>query len=290
MSGSEWLWIYVLQPDFMQAMALSAGIFILTLERKPGWKLRFALCLAGCFAAGGIMNCFYSQFENGWLIGNSAGRFLFLSAFLLLPLAAAYLMFRLCTRLNPADALYATACAYAVQHTEFCLSIILGSSWLERSWLLILRNWLLLSVVLAVCCFGIVRRLQSGGHYGVSRGRAVTVALIMFIIGLLLNYPLRTIPGLRDSMAYALCLAYDFFSCQFLLWMQIGQRREIQLAASAEAERRLRMQMQEQYQLSEKTIGIINRKCHDLKHQIAALRLVTTQSERDRSISEIEQS
>lgn len=290
MNPLELLGRYFFQPDFMQAMALCTGAFILTLERRTHWLRRYLIALAGALLAGGFMSIFYGQFENGWLLEDPVNRFLFLGVFLLLPLAGAYLIFRACTELSRADALYATACAYAVQHTQFCLSIIAADLWKAGFWLSALRNWLLLFGVLILGHFAIIKRLPSGGHYGVSRARALTVAGIMLTIGLVLNYPLRTIPNLRDSLAYALCLAYDLFSCQFLLWLQMGQRREIQLAASAEAERRLWMQMQDQYQLSEETIGIINRKCHDLKHQIAGLRLVTSQSERDKSIAEIEQS
>lgn len=290
MNPLELLAWYFLQPDFMQAMTLCTGAFLLTLERRSHWLGRYLIALAGCFLAGGFMSIFYGQFENGWLLDNQVRRFLFLGVFLLLPLTAAYLIFRACASLSRADAVYATACVYAIQHTEFCLSMIVADIWKAGFWLSVLRNWLLLFGVLALSYFTVIRGLQCGGRYGVSRWRALTVAGIMLMIGLVLNYPLRTIPHLRDSMAYALCLAYDLFSCQFLLWLQMGQRREIQLAASAEAERRLRLQIQDQYQLSEETIGIINRKCHDLKHQIAGLRLVTSQSERDRNIAEIEQS
>ncbi len=52
----------------------------------------------------------------------------------------------------------------------------------------------------------------------------------------------------------------------------------------------LRRQLQEQYEFSKENIDIINQKCHDLKHQIAALRLVRDRREQDAGLEEIERS
>lgn len=46
---------------------------------------------------------------------------------------------------------------------------------------------------------------------------------------------------------------------------------------------------QEQYRLSKENIEIINRKCHDLKHQMAALRTIQDKAEIDRQVAEMEQ-
>lgn len=45
---------------------------------------------------------------------------------------------------------------------------------------------------------------------------------------------------------------------------------------------------QEQYRLSKENIDIINRKCHDLKHQMAALRQIQDRAEIDRQVAEME--
>lgn len=49
-------------------------------------------------------------------------------------------------------------------------------------------------------------------------------------------------------------------------------------------------QQKEQYELSKENIAIINRKCHDLKHQIAALRVMGSSEERDKYIRELQTS
>ena len=49
-------------------------------------------------------------------------------------------------------------------------------------------------------------------------------------------------------------------------------------------------QQKEQYQISKETIDLINRKCHDLKHQVRAMRTIEGEKERDAYLKEIEQS
>ena len=45
-----------------------------------------------------------------------------------------------------------------------------------------------------------------------------------------------------------------------------------------------------QYQLSKETIELINHKCHDLKHQVQAIRAVKDEKERETYLEKIEKS
>ena len=49
-------------------------------------------------------------------------------------------------------------------------------------------------------------------------------------------------------------------------------------------------QQKEHYRITKENIDIINRKCHDLKHQISALRDMCTKEEREKYITEIQDS
>ena len=276
------------RPDFLQAMVLCTGVFLIPLEHRPRWKIRLALAAAVGFVVGGILTIIYQQTGEGYLSGAFWPGMAFQMVYFLLPVMASYLVFRLCSTISRADAVYGTACVYAVQHTEFCISIILVTLFPEQ-WPQEL-NWLLLAAALALSHWLLARQLQQGGHYSVSWGKALMVMGLMAMIGMVLNFPFRFLPGLRDAYSYPLGLAYDMCSCQFLLWLQLEQRREINLAASAETERRLRIQMQDQYRLSQENIDIINRKCHNLKHQVSALRFVTNPTQREQSLQELERS
>ena len=278
----------VFQADFMQGMALCTAVFVLPLEHRPNWKVRLAVSEVVCFLLGGVLNALYDWQEAGNLFSQFWINALFQVLYFVLPLCASLLIFAVCTKLNRQDRLFGMACVYAVQHTEFCLSVIVGNYGTGPFNMSL--NWILLAATMALSWLFPARKLVHNGRYLVTWRKAVIVLSLMLIMGLVLNYPFRYLPGLRENFAYPLSLAYDLCSCQFLLWLQIEQRRELNLAAAAEAERRLRIQMEDQYHLSQETIDIINRKCHDLKHQVSALRLVSNPEEREESLQELERS
>ena len=78
--------------------------------------------------------------------------------------------------------------------------------------------------------------------------------------------------------------------CFFVLWVQVGSRRRERLQEELAVQRQLQQKQKEQYELSRENIALINRKCHDLKHQVAALRTVRDETEREASLQEIERS
>ena len=277
----------MLRPDFMQAMVLCTGVFLLPLEHRSVWKIRYAIILAASFPAGGFLQICYDNLEDKAFLPEIWPALLFQIIYFCAPLLASYFSFRVCTRISRADAVYGAACVYAVQHTEFCLSIILFRIHTENQTVV---SWLLLSVIMILAWFFPARQLQKDGYYSVSRGKAATMAGIMAVIGLVLNCPFRFLPGLRDSFAYPLSLAYDLCCCLFLIWLQMEQQRELRMASSAAAERQLRIQMENQYRLSRENIGIINRKCHDLKKQLGALRRAATSQQSEEKLRELEKS
>ncbi len=280
----------IIYPDFIQAMVLIAGAFIIPLEHRPSWKKHYVPLLLASFLVGGILRYIYAPLENGLIARGTLYSVLVSILILGIPLLITYFLFRICTTISRSDALYGTAFCYAIQHSEFCISIIIGG-WERRSmgnvlWL----NWGILALLLIYVHLIIAPKIVINGAYQTSIHKAGMTFGIMLVIGIALNYPLRWIASAWDTIAYQLCLGYDLLCCQLLLWVQMEQRKEIDLAVSAATEERLRHQMEEQYHLSKENIDIINQKCHDLKHQISALREITSAKEREESIKEIENS
>ena len=292
------------RPDFMQGMMVMTVVFLLPLRRERDWKLRLALCLIAAAVSGGALNIvnaivveqgFYLYaFSPGASLLEAVGSFFFMVIYFGAPLAASMLAFHLCAGLSWVDSLYGMACAYAAQHVSFCLSTLL---WGEFAWgdtVNFLPNWLAILFTGLICYFVFARKLPREGRYHANgRKAAFTAGMVMFI-ALLLNYTARMIDGIAHtsghSVIYNICMIYDLLSCLFILWLQVEQHREVDLQSDIETERRLRRQLQEQYEFSKENIGIINQKCHDIKHQIAALRLTRDWQEQDKGLREIEQS
>jgi len=80
---------------------------------------------------------------------------------------------------------------------------------------------------------------------------------------------------------------FDLLSCHLIMMILLdmfkyrkAEKREMILS-------QLLKQEQDQHRMSKETVEVINRKCHDLKHQISALRRMDD-SEREKSIKELE--
>lgn len=278
--------VWLVQPDFAQILGLYAGLFLIPLEHRPHWRRNYLIGVAAAFLLGAVMT---SLFRSD-LIDHAIIRVPLEALYYLGPLVLAYAIIRLCSSIEGEDALYGTACVYAMQHISFCLTIAILGETESLAALTLLRfaaSWGIAILVGIIGYLCIARHLPLDGHYGVSRRKAIVISTIVFSIAMLLNYPVRQVTG-RNPFLYSVCMIYDLLTCAFILYSQTEQRRETDLVASLRTERRLRQQMQEQYELSRDNIEQINRKCHNLKHQLAALRFVSSSEERDAGLQEME--
>ena len=78
--------------------------------------------------------------------------------------------------------------------------------------------------------------------------------------------------------------------CVLFLFSQSMLERMMEIRRDRDIMRHLWRQQQEQYQLRTETIELINRKCHDLKHQMEALRSLCDRKEADAQLREMENS
>lgn len=136
------------------------------------------------------------------------------------------------------------------------------------------------------------RALTHNGAYRMDRNK-VLLSLLVFVIFLsLTNYQVifsllgdgstrngKIIPVFRLVVAVSAMLVMYL---QNATELRVVAQRELDMAKQME------LQREEQYRISKENIALINRKCHDLKHQIAALRTLRDQSEIDRQITEME--
>ena len=107
----------------------------------------------------------------------------------------------------------------------------------------------------------------------------IPIALLLSLIGKLSDL---------GKTGLLLMQVYAMLCCAFVLWVQVTQRRMIALQRDMAAQEQLWESQREQYQISKTQIDLINQKCHDLKHQIAALRTVHSESQREVSLREAE--
>lgn len=105
---------------------------------------------------------------------------------------------------------------------------------------------------------------------------------------------------LLQATYYAICacamqhVAFDVNEIYLWLgggnpWVQVNQREKLMLKQELDGINNAWMLQKEQYVIKREIIDNINRKCHDLKHQLRALRQMTNEEEKEAYFNEMEQ-
>ncbi len=139
----------------------------------------------------------------------------------------------------------------------------------------------------ALCYFTIARWMPRGrkDHLG---PRQMTLAIVNFIIINLLSFH-GQIDG-TTTVPYEWGYFYLIqMTCIVVLYLEAELFKKSQLKQEMEMLNLMYLTQQEQYRISKENIALINQKCHDLKHQIRALRNADKE-ELDKYIGEIEES
>ncbi len=196
----------------------------------------------------------------------------------------------LCFRLPLREAFYGTTCAYLTQHLAYCFHRLLFPQALNDTLEGYSLGYLLVyGLVYLVAYYAFARHLLTGGEYLIKGAYSLATTVSALSVALVLSavaQELRTV----DGTLYPVCLLYAMACCSFVLWIQVNQKRRLDDQRKLDMQEQLWLQHKAQYEMSAENVELINRKCHDLKHQIAALRSISDQGQRDKSIQELEQS
>ncbi len=198
--------------------------------------------------------------------------------------------FLLCSQLSKRDVVY---CGFWVMiHQQLCMQICsVIQFWLPR-WGLSIRwtqiacvAWILVHVALA---FGLLSHwMPVDGRYevGPRQFAAACVSFAVFeILVILSNYG-----SSHDQPweSWRLTLLMELY-CATLLYMQHESFKKSALRREVDVLNQLQIQQKQQYDLSKETIALINRKCHDLKHQVQAMRVLFADEHRESYLKELE--
>ncbi|NEG89515.1 ATP-binding protein [Bifidobacterium aerophilum] len=202
-------------------------------------------------------------------------------------------------RIRPMQALYVAAWAQILAEMGFeCVDLVTNG--LSEPAHVVCRT--VLSVLCAAALYAACRRwlapqLQVNGSYLIGRRKLAFVVAIVILFLLLSNYQLIfLLIGSRGHsyMVPAFRLMTGTLSLAALyLQNDIEKRQQAQLELNMVQQ--LWQRQQSQYATAKENIDIINRKCHDLKYQLAAFRAMRGDTSRDdaeidRKLGEVERS
>ena len=254
-------------------LLLACALFMIPLAKRNHFGLRVLLGCIICISIPCIVPFNYARY--------------------LLELAMVALFVLFCCRLSVTDAIYCAICGYACQHIAYgaysTINILIPGSPLDNPPGLSLAYLLIYLPIFLLLYLFFGRKLASGGQYNVDVRQTLSSSIGTLAVVWILSKAAQTL-AIGNPGAIIVCHLYGIFCCMSLFWGQVNQRNRSRLERELVLQQQLARQQSEQYELTKETIDIINRKCHDLKHQVAALRDMPDQEQREAHLSEIERS
>ena len=276
----------LLAADLPLELLAAAVLFCLPLRRRKRFALRAAAGIILSVLCFWLLLALASRFLSG--MDGAQLPFVLLYSFLSFGLAVAFAL--LCCDISPWEAVYCATCAYLTQHFTYCLYRLFHLEWEITQ----PREHTLLAALLYVAAYAgayflFARHLAREGRYNIKVTHSLGTMVSALSIALVLSAVAQQLEPFGGPL-YPVCLLYAMFCCFYVLWGQVGQQKRLALQHELDVQQQLWHKSREQYQLSAENVDLINRKCHDLKHQIAALRRISDRQEREESIQALEQS
>ena len=257
-------------------------VFLLPLERRQHFPLRICLSAAAvpalffvCYALTVVVprgmqegRCRIQM--EGW--ADVCGEILLL----LISYAIAAVVFRCCVRVRGFELWYCSVWAFMVNLLFLETGTLVGkfAVWLPAA--LFIAGYVAVGLTAA-------RWMPEKGHYTIGPRQIISAWMLCAMtgtIGLFANLRLIVAPVSVMLQFYCVTILY----LQSALFKKSSMRKELDMIHL------LWHQQKEQYRISRETIDLINHKCHDLKHQVGAMRKIQDDNEREKYLQEIENS
>ena len=204
-----------------------------------------------------------------------------------------------CFEISKSDILFIAISGYATMHIEY---VVVNEVLAMGIWRNLIYQLPLYSCICIITCglwyaliiriFAAKLRACEGKLYEDSR-ETIGLFFVLLIVLLFGTFTCQSVfrsdyHGDSGEVNYLGALM-DFFICTLVLVVQYSAFRINTLSREKEIVKQLLYERQKQYQLSKENIEIINHKCHDLKHQLQALKHVDSK-DMQQYIDEVEDS
>lgn len=205
-------------------------------------------------------------------------------ALLLIPTAWFYAMLLLCYRCTPREALFSSSCSLALQNALYNIFwiVMLMGGFPEYSLTALGVSWVLMLLIYGTTLQIFWKWMQDREGHTLPRHRVVQNAVIIAIFVIFFNR--RATGSAYEIYVYLAYLLADILA----LLMQEGLLHETDLTLKNEIIGQLLASEQKKQRMSAENIELINRKCHDLKHQLEGLRRMKSDEERNAYIGQVE--
>ena len=263
---SEVLYISCLR--FLLQLLISESIYVLGFPRRDRFPIRLGLGLIACTVSASLWY-FLIDALFSW-----QGLVQVIYYFGLYGMTL--LLMRGCFQASPLQILYAGTGGYATEHLAFSIERLLRYATgfgLNPETLLVdnLVFRFLIYVLTAILLYFLIVKPNHEERdltYQEARRRIILTSMVLMAVAIILSVYCRQ-PGKIPSEVFFLIYGGAF--CWAILQITFGLLRENKMTMDREMMEQLFQISNQQQKNSQETIDIINRKCHDLKHQIRAM-------------------
>lgn len=259
---------------------LCAGLYTWPLDHRPHYRLRLALCMAVSLVLG------YAY----WSTGLAAAHLQWWQLLVVFVYVASMVLF-LCDQ-PVFGSLY---CATWMMMTQQFFVQLYNTwyTWMNVHYGQAPLPWLCVvffaGALSSLVYIFVVRGMAADGRFHVGPRQTIS-ALLLFVVFEFLTASIVVdfrIVSLRGN--WVVILMCEFY-CLTILFLQNALFKKSAIQHDLDALDLLWHRQKEQYLLARKNIALINRRCHDLKVQIYALRDMADSGERRRYLDEIDDS
>lgn len=194
-----------------------------------------------------------------------------------------------CGKMTLSAAVYCAAWAIITYQlaSEFVI-IMVQKSYFHDTFMQLICTVLIYAGIYFFAGITIVREMPEEGNYRVGP-RQLSSAVFLLLIFEIFFEALRTGQGVEIKTGIGTILFIQCY-CVTILYLQNTMFKKSAMKHELNMLNQIWYKQKEQYELSRETIALINHKCHDLKHQIAAMRAIESEEKRNKYLREIEDS
>lgn len=266
------MWIDV---SYMVELLVACMLFVYPFRFRKGFILRTGAMSILLLSLAYLENSKWGVPSMGFL------HFVYWAAYLI----ACGVFIWVCMGKGVLRAAYCAVFACAVQHIAYDLYLI---------YVMLGGSSVILIVLIYVLVYGaayvfVARKLPQGEGVVVSTRSLFPMLTIILLVLVLSIMDDSFIDGFEASSLHRVIYRIiDALCCFYVLWVQISQKELLKLQNELSGINAAWRLQKEQYEMTGDTIENINRKCHDLKHQIRALRNMSDGQEREEYLAELE--
>lgn len=293
----------ILKLDPLQRSLIVAALFMIPLNKRENFKVRFAVSVLVCLMFTPLLSMYtgwavkvfdYSLFEKEpyiFLVRIFLRTTCNLFQYLILVTGVFYFSCKIKFR----SAAYGGVCSYLIQDFAYTMFVFVMPEYVHRRKGVFDLHFFVWKVLFMIIIYGWIyyffaKKITEDGEYRFNCSQSLPFMILIITIGKTLGSFARISYDVQSSFYFNIIVLYDLLLTAVLLLSQMLLRREEIFKKKALIESQLREMQNQQYQHFQENVKNINHKCHDLKHMIAALRQDEENAGKNAILQELEKS